>query len=240
VLICDRKTRKKTTPSFSCSFPLSHPHFSVFLLNRLTSCKWRSRRVKAAKCARKAFYQEINFNKTSSGLAAYFWGISLRGFAFIRMQLIEIAHIYLSVIVGHKSYARLVEQVTSIVRMLISSSLVNFLVKCFGNRFGCFALVVLRHLNVDTCSQNPRRVMKAQHGSERWPMFLAHGWPNYDPLAAFGPPTSLIQPAKYLAHFIQAPRSNWTAVQQHWLLPVSWLVCRSSSYIVAASSVWKV
>jgi len=60
---------------------------------------------------------------------------------------------------------------------------------------------------------------------------LTQGWPNYDTRAASGSPTSLIRPAKYLAHFSQAPRFElWTAVQQYWLLPVScWLVCRSSA-----------
>jgi len=54
---------------------------------------------------------------------------------------------------------------------------------------------------------------------------IGQGWPNY------GPPTSLIRPAKYLAHLFQAPRFRlWTAVQQHWLMPVScWLVCHSSN-----------
>ena len=41
------------------------------------------------------------------------------------------------------------------------------------------------------------------------PFSLHQGWPNY------GPPTSLIWPAKYLAHFFQVTRFRlWTAVQQ--------------------------
>jgi len=41
------------------------------------------------------------------------------------------------------------------------------------------------------------------------------GWPNY------GPPTSLMRPAKHFAHFFQAPRFRLlTAAQQRWLLPV--------------------
>jgi len=44
---------------------------------------------------------------------------------------------------------------------------------------------------------------------------LHQRWPNY------GPPTSLIRPAKYLAYFFQVPRFRLpTAVQQHQLLPV--------------------
>jgi len=35
--------------------------------------------------------------------------------------------------------------------------------------------------------------------------------------SAFGPPTSLIWSAKYLAHIFQARFRLWTAVQQHWL-----------------------
>jgi len=31
---------------------------------------------------------------------------------------------------------------------------------------GCFALVVLSRLKADTCGQNPRRVLKAQHGRD--------------------------------------------------------------------------
>jgi len=43
---------------------------------------------------------------------------------------------------------------------------IDFLVKCFMNKFGCFAVVVLRNLNADKCSYNPCRVMKAQHGRQ--------------------------------------------------------------------------
>jgi len=51
---------------------------------------------------------------------------------------------------------------------------------------------------------------------------VEQGWPNNCWRAASGPPTSLIRPAKYFAHFFQAPRFRlWTAVQQHWLLPVT-------------------
>jgi len=51
---------------------------------------------------------------------------------------------------------------------------------------------------------------------------LGQEWPNYSLRAASNPPASLILPAKYLAHFYQAPRFQlWTAVQQHWLLLVT-------------------
>jgi len=36
----------------------------------------------------------------------------------------------------------------------------------FSCRFGCFAFVVPRNLNVDTRNQNPRGVMKAKHGKQ--------------------------------------------------------------------------
>jgi len=67
--------------------------------------------------------------------------------------------------------------------------------------------------------------------TEQTSVIVTQGWPNYGPRAAYGRPTSLFRPAKYLADFFQAPRFRlWTAVQQHWLLPVScWFVCRSST-----------
>jgi len=40
---------------------------------------------------------------------------------------------------------------------------IDFLVKCFVSRLGCFAPVVRCHLTVETCSQTPRRVTKVQH-----------------------------------------------------------------------------
>ena len=51
---------------------------------------------------------------------------------------------------------------------------------------------------------------------------LHHRWPNYGPWAASGLPTSLIRPAKYIAHFFQVPPFRLpTAVQQHQLPPVT-------------------
>jgi len=50
-------------------------------------------------------------------------------------------------------------------------------------------------------------------------------------VAKLRPPTSLIRPAEYVAHFVQGPRFRlWTVVQQRWLLPVSCsIVCCSST-----------
>jgi len=41
---------------------------------------------------------------------------------------------------------------------------IDFLVKWFVSRFGCFVFAAPRSLTVDACSQNFRRVMKAEHG----------------------------------------------------------------------------
>ena len=45
------------------------------------------------------------FNKLSSSLAASFWGTYLVGSAFIHLQWIELADIYLLIIVSHRSGA---------------------------------------------------------------------------------------------------------------------------------------
>jgi len=42
----------------------------------------------------------------------------------------------------------------------------RFLSKMVCEQIWLLSLVVIRHLNVDACSQNPRRVMNAQHGRQ--------------------------------------------------------------------------
>jgi len=54
---------------------------------------------------------------------------------------------------------------------------IDFWEKCFVSRFSWFSLVVLRNLNVDKCSQNACRVIKAQQG-RRIPYFIIVGQVN--------------------------------------------------------------
>ena len=79
---------------------------------------------------------------------------------------------------------------------------------------------VKREYQPPTPKGAPEKVLRAS-GLNTMPQTIKQGWPNSGSRVASVRLTSLILPAKYLAHFFHAPHFRlWTAVQHHLLLPV--------------------